>query len=97
MNKTKRDNFFGVIVKIEKVKYLDKEGFELDHILEAEPVYVASDCIMAFVCMLAIDKCEDLVFEEELRLEFDEMYSKRKKKSAKPKKKPLKRKKGNKI
>jgi hypothetical protein len=97
MNKTKKNNFFGVIVKTEKVKYLDKEGFDLDHILEEEPVFVASDCIMAFVCMLAIDKCQDLVFEKELEIEFNKMYLDRKEKSSKSQKKVLKGKKNNKI
>jgi len=92
MNKTKKNNFFGVVVKTEKVKYLDKEGFDLDHILEAEPVYVASDCVMAFVCMLAIDKCQDLVFEKELEVEFDKMYSEHMRKASKPQKKTPKKK-----
>jgi hypothetical protein len=74
INKTKKNKFFGVVVKTEKVKYLDKEGFDLDHILESEPVYVASECIMAFVCLLAIDKCKDLVFDKELEDEFNKMH-----------------------
>jgi len=67
--------FGGVISKTEQVKYLLKEGFELDPIFDQEPIYARAPCVMAFVCMLAVDRIKDLVFSEELEEEFNQVTS----------------------
>ena len=67
--------FGGVVSKNEQIKYLLKEGFELDPIFNEEPIYASAPCVLAFVCMLAIDRIKDLVFSEELEEEFNQVTS----------------------
>jgi len=65
-----KGKFGGVILQIEQTKYLLKEGFDLDDVFDTESVFSSAPCVMAFVCMLAVDRMKDLVFSKELEQEF---------------------------
>lgn len=57
--------FGGVILKGEKVNYLQKEGFT-DEQIDEEPVWVVAPCPASFICMLAMPLLNQLQFSEDL-------------------------------
>ena len=65
-----KGEFNGAVLRTEIVKYLHKEGFSEESIDE-EPIWSPAPCVMAFVCMLAVDRVKDLVFDQELINEFE--------------------------
>ncbi len=65
--------FVGVVSGTEQVQYLQKEGFDDEAIYDNEPIFTSSYCVMAFICMLARDRINDLVFAKELEDEFDRL------------------------
>jgi hypothetical protein len=67
--------FGGAVLRTEVVKYLQKEGFSEESVDE-EPIWSPAPCIMAFVCMLAVDRVKDLVFDQGLIEEFETLTKK---------------------
>jgi hypothetical protein len=58
-----RNEFGGFILKTERVKYLETEGFDDEQVIK-EPIFAAADSIEGFVLMLAYPKHGDIIFEE---------------------------------
>jgi hypothetical protein len=65
-----KGKFNGAVLRTEIVKYLHKEGFSEESVDE-EPIWSSAPCIMAFVCMLAIDRVKELTFDDDLIEEFE--------------------------
>lgn len=79
------DKFGGIILKTEKVTYLEKEGFN-DEQIQEEPVWVSAPCPMSFICMLAIPLIGQLQFSEDLMEEYQQTVAAETKKNARKKK-----------
>jgi hypothetical protein len=74
-----KGEFFGVVAKTENVIHLQKEGFEDDDIFNDEPIFASAPCVMAFVGALAMPVIKNLVFNDELRGDFDKAVKAKKK------------------